>query len=78
MLAKDIGKKRILENERALDTYIKRNIKTHLLGYFSIYDLSGNPIKSESNLEEVTEQVLFEKTKTLIKNKDRSLIIPTI
>jgi len=76
MLAKDLGKKKILENERVLDTYIKRNIKTHLLGYFSIYDPYGNLIKSESNLEEVTEQVLFEKTKTLIKNNSTRAIIP--
>ncbi len=76
LLAKEVGRQRLLENDSGLNAYMKKTTKTHLLGYLSIYDLSGNLIKSNISLQDGIEHELSEKTKILEKENAVRSVIP--
>ncbi len=75
-LAQEITEKNILDDDRALQSFIKKEGKANFLGYLGLLDLSGQPIRSYSRLDAQMSRLLIEKAKNLRKNREARQIVP--
>ncbi len=76
MLASNITENNILESDKKLTQFIKKEGKSNFFGYLAVLDLAGEPIKTYSSLDEEVSRTLVEKAKGFIKNKQTKEIIP--
>ncbi|MBA4416472.1 MAG: hypothetical protein C0392_00970 [Syntrophus sp. (in: bacteria)] len=75
LIAGDITRRKLLDNSKELNLYLKRSLKTYLPGYVSIYDLSGEKIRGSGTFKEAMEQKLSEKAKHFPKDTSLRTII---
>lgn len=76
ILALRIKEEKILENDRKLASFIKKEGKANFLGYLAVLDLAGEPLKTYSVLPDEVSHTLLEKTKGMTKGDQTSQIIP--
>ena len=75
-LAREIREKDLLDDSRALKSFIGREGKANFLGYLALLDLTGQPISSYSSLDEQMSKLLIEKSKALRKSQNSRQIVP--
>ncbi len=75
-LAREIVEKDLLDDSRALKSFIRREGKANFLGYLALLDPTGQPISSYSSLDEQMSKLLIEKSKALRKSQNSRQIVP--
>jgi two-component system, NtrC family, nitrogen regulation sensor histidine kinase NtrY len=75
-LAGTISKQKLLENEKALNAFIKRNMGSRSLGYFAIYDATGNIMASRGDIGDETKRRFAAMTKPSAKEHPVREVIP--
>lgn len=75
-LAREIREKDLLDDSRALKSFIGREGKANFLGYLALLDPTGQPISSYSSLDEQMSKLLIEKSKALRKSQNSRQIVP--
>ncbi len=76
LIARDINRRRLLNNDRELTAYINRSLVTHLLGYVAIYDLSGDMIIASDDINKEIQPKLSEKAKLFARGGPMRSIVP--
>lgn len=74
LLSKGITKQRLLEKDRELNTFLKKNTNEKLFQFYSVHDFSGLVYKS--NMPEEIDQTLSLKARATVKDRDIRLIVP--
>ena len=75
-LAGEIQRKKLLNDETALSTYINASARTYFLDYLSVHKVSGGIIRVRDNLKEGFDERLSKKVKTAIQGNTIREIIP--
>ena len=75
-LAREIKEKKILDNNKELAAFIKEEGESNFLGYLALLDVTGQPIKSYSRLDDQMGRLLVEKSKTIGKSRLAKQIVP--
>ena len=76
MLAQEIRENAILDKDKELSAFIKKEGKSNFLGYLALLDLTGQPIRSYNALDEQMTRTLVERSKTFRKHGDARQIVP--
>ena len=76
MLAREIRENAILDNDKELSAFIKKEGRSNFLGYLALLDLTGQPIKSYNALDEQMTRILVERSKTFRKHREARQIVP--
>ena len=76
MLAREIRENAILDNDKELSAFIKKEGRSNFLGYLALLDLTGQPIRSYNALDEQMTPILVERSKTFRKHRDARQIVP--
>ena len=75
-LASTLKEENVLDDDKGLTKFIRKEGRSSFLGYLAVLDLSGEPIKTYSTLDSEVSRILAEKSRTLIKNKQTREIVP--
>ncbi len=76
MLASTIRDENVLESDKKLTQFIKKEGKSNFFDYLAVLDLAGEPVKTYSTLDEEVSSILLKKSKGFIKNKQTKQIVP--
>ncbi|MGD0229003.1 MAG: ATP-binding protein [Syntrophorhabdales bacterium] len=75
-LAQTIKEKAILDNDKKLSAFVKKEGKANFLGYLALLDMTGQPIRSYSVLDEQMNRLLIEKSRMVRKKNEARQIVP--
>jgi two-component system nitrogen regulation sensor histidine kinase NtrY len=76
ILAITIREEKMLEDDKRLSRFVKREGKSEFLGYLAVLGPSGEPIKTYSTLDDEVNRTLIEKSESLRKGEQTRQIIP--
>jgi two-component system nitrogen regulation sensor histidine kinase NtrY len=75
-LVQSIEDRGILDNERKMAAFVKRQGKSNFFRYLSIVNLEGEPLKTYSSLGEETNRLLLAESKAFVRHKRDRHIVP--
>jgi two-component system nitrogen regulation sensor histidine kinase NtrY len=75
-LAATIRDRGMLEKDKELAAFIKKEGKSNFLGYLAVLDVAGKPVKASGALTEQMNEILAEKSKSFLKNRQARQFAP--
>lgn len=76
ILASAIREEKVLESDKKLERFIKKEGRSNFLGYLAVLDLAGEPIRTYSTLDDEVSRTLMEKSKKFIKERQSKKVVP--
>jgi len=76
LLATTLEEEKVLDDDRELTKFVRKEGRSNFLGYLAVLNLSGEPIKSYSTLDRQVSAILAEKSRVLVRKGQVREIVP--